>query len=83
VCPQWRRSRTPHPQLLQRIDAAGLQQLAHDPVRLLQALLQQDDAAALLAKRNRRGASHDAGAHDDHVGFVVLQPPLLARVGLM
>jgi hypothetical protein len=73
-------SHTPHAQLLQGIDAARLQQLAHYPIRLLQALLQQNDAPALLAECNSCRAANDAGAHNDDVGFMVYAPPLFATV---
>lgn len=76
---EWIR-RTLHAQLLQRIHSAGLQQLAHDPIRLLPALLEQNDAAALLAKRHGRRAPHDARAHNHNVRLVVHAPPLLAHI---
>jgi hypothetical protein len=67
---RWRR--TTHAQLLQRIDTAWLQQLAHNPVRLFQTLLQQQYAPSLAAERNRCGTSNDASAHNDHIRFMML-----------
>jgi len=72
--------RTSQTQLLQRLDTARLQQLSHDPVRLFQALLQQDHTAPLLAERHGGGAARDACADDDDVGFVVLAPTQLTVV---
>lgn len=72
--------RTCQAQLFEGVDAAGLQQLAHDAVGLLQTALQQQDAAALLSKGHGGGAAHDARAHDDDVGLVVLAAAHVAVV---
>lgn len=72
--------RTLQSQLLQRIHTARLQQLADNPVRLLQAPLQQNNTAPLLAKRNSRRTSDDARAHNHNICLVVHAPPLLAVV---
>lgn len=74
-------TRTPQPQRLQCVDAAWLQQLAHNAVGLLEALLEQQHAAPLPAKCHGRRAAHNARAHNDNVGLVVHPPPLLACVG--
>ena len=66
----------PEAQLLQRRDAAGLQQLAHDAVGLLQPPFEQDHAAALLGECEGRRAAKDAGAYDDDVGFVMQASPV-------
>jgi hypothetical protein len=63
---------TPHAQLLERIDTAGLQQLSHNPVRLLETLLQQYYAPALVAERNRCGASDNARPNNDNVCLMML-----------
>lgn len=68
-------------QCLQRSDAAGLQQLTHDPIGFLEALLEQEHAAALLAQGDGDGAADDAGPDHDDVGFMVQDPPSRGRVG--
>ena len=62
---------TPQPQPLQRPNPPGLQQLPNNAIRLLEALLQQNDAPSLLPERDSRRTSHDARADDHNVRFVV------------
>lgn len=71
---------TPHPQLLQRIDPTGLQQLADNPIRLFQALLQQYYAPALLSEGHRRRTADNACADNDDIRFVVHAAPLFTVV---
>lgn len=71
---------TRHAKLLQRINTSRLKQLAHDPVRLLHALLQQYHAPALLAECDCRRASHDASAHNNNIRLMVFYPPPRSQV---
>ncbi|GKT85321.1 hypothetical protein Ct61P_03171 [Colletotrichum tofieldiae] len=67
-------------QLAQGDNAAGLQKLADDAIRLLHPSLEQDDASSLLSQGVGNGAAKDAGANDNDVGLVVLAAALGASV---
>ena len=64
----------------QRLHAARLQQLPHNPIRLLQASFQQYHTSSLVAKCDGCCASDDACAHNHQIGLMVDAPPYFAAV---
>ena len=56
-----------HPQLLEGLDAAGLEQLAHDTVGTRPVPLDNKHLAPLAGERRRHRGSDDASANDNHV----------------
>jgi hypothetical protein len=67
-------------QLSEGRQPAWLQQLAHNPVRLVHPPLEKKHGASLVCQSEGSRATKDTGADDDDIGLMVEVTPL-ARVG--